>query len=166
MKRTFAVFGFLAAAGALTAQNPGGKMVETKEGTVFMKFTPTPWPARERSVAPDAGGELVRLAPAKASAPSGPAVVDAAYVTYRGSVVKLEAGESITILDARTNKERRVLLAKGAAVPEALKAGDAVSVRVPLEPGARAEKVELQKAPPALDPKSKFTTASAPAATR
>jgi len=160
MKRAFLAFAVLAAAGAITAQNPGGKMVETKDGVVFQKFTPTPRPVHERSSAPsDSGGDLVKLAPPKASGPTGPAVVDAAYVTYRGSVVKMEKGESITILDGRTGKERRVLLAKNAAVPDGLKAGDAVSLRVPLEQGARAERVELQKAPAALDPKSKFTTA-------
>jgi hypothetical protein len=58
-----------------------------------------------------------------------------------------------------------VLLAKDAVVPEGIKAGDAVAVRVPLEEGSgarTADRVELQKTPAALDPKSKFTQAVAP----
>jgi hypothetical protein len=163
MKRAFAAFAVLAVAGAISAQNPGGKMVDTKDGIVFQKNTPTPRPARGTSNAPDDGGGLVKAAPSKPAEPSGPAVVNAAYVTFRGSFVKLEKGEAITILDARTGKERRVKLAKDAAVPDGLKTGDAVALRVPLEEGSgarTADRVELQKTPAALDPKSKFTLAS------
>src|SRR5215471_19279640 len=156
MKRLLAVVAVVVA-GMIAAQDPGGKMVETKDGIVFKRYTPTPWPQHERSDAPATTGGLVKMAPP--SAPSGPAVVNAAYVTFRGSVVKLEKGEAITILDARTGKERRVALLKDAVVPEGLKVGDAVALRVPLEEGSgarAANRVELQKTPAAaLDSTSK-----------
>lgn len=166
MNRALAALAVLAAAGTIGAQvNPGGKMVDTKDGIVFQKFTPTPRPTWEK---PDGGAAYAPApaAPAKAATPSGPAVVEAAYATFRGTLVRVEKGEAITIRDGRTGKERRLLLAKGAAVPEGLKEGDAVSVRVPLEEGSgarTADRVELQKTPAALDPKSKFTQASPPA---
>ncbi|MBK9062665.1 MAG: hypothetical protein IPL89_05645 [Acidobacteria bacterium] len=167
MKGSRAALVLLAAAGVAAAQslNPGGKLVETKDGIVFQKNTPTPRPARERADQPaDSGGGLVTIAPSQG--PSGPAVVDAAFVTFRGTVVRIEKGAAITILDGRTGKERRVLLAKAAVVPEGIKEGDAVAVRVPLEEGSgarTADRVELQKTPAAIDPKSKFTQAKAPA---
>ena len=164
MTRGIAALAALAAAGTLAAQNPGGKMVETKEGVVFQKNTPMPRPTWGPSSKPDdSGGGLVKVAPSKPAEPSGPAVVNAAFVTYRGSVVKVEKDEAITILDGRTGKERRVLLAKGASLPEGLKAGDAVSLRVPLEHGSgarTADRVERQPTPAALDPKSKFVQPS------
>jgi hypothetical protein len=167
MKESLAALVLVAAAGLAAAQslNPGGKLVETKDGIVFQKNTPTPRPARERANQPaDAGGGLVTIAPSQG--PTGPAVVDAAFVTFRGTVVRVEKGAAITILDGRTGRERRVLLAKDAVVPESIKSGDAVAVRVPLEEGSgarTADRVELQKTPAALDPKSKFTQAQAPA---
>lgn len=165
MKERLALLVVLAAAAGAAAQslNPGGKLVETKDGIVFQKNTPTPRPERERvdhSAAP--GGGLVTIAPPEG--PTGPAIVDAAFVTFRGTLVRIEKGAAITILDGRSGKERRVLLAKGAFVPEGIKAGDAVALRVPLEDGARtADRVDLQKTPAAIDPKSKFTQAQAPA---
>jgi hypothetical protein len=168
MKGSLAALVLFAAAGVAAAQslNPGGKLVETKDGIVFQKNTPTPRPERERAEQPaDSGGGLVKIAPSQG--PSGPAVVDAAFVTFRGTVVRIEKGAAITILDGRTGKERRVLLAKAAVVAEGIKAGDAVAVRVPLEEGSgarTADRVDLQKTPPAVDPKSKFTQAQAPAA--
>jgi len=167
MKESLAALVLLAAAGVAAAQslNPGGKLVETKDGIVFQKNTPTPRPTWERADrSAEAGGGLVTIAPSQG--PSGPAVVDAAFVTFRGTVVRIEKGAAITILDGRTGKERRVLLAKAAVVPEGIKEGDAVAVRVPLEEGSgarTADRVELQKTPAAIDPKSKFTQAKAPA---
>jgi hypothetical protein len=167
MKESLPALVLLAAAAVAGAQslNPGGKLVETKDGIVFQRNTPTPRPTRERADQPAAaGGGLVTIAPSPG--PAGPAVVDAAFVTFRGSVVRIEKGAAITILDGRTGKERRVLLAKGAFVAEGVKEGDAVAIRVPLEEGSgarTADRVELQKTPPAVDPKSKFTQAHAPA---
>jgi hypothetical protein len=106
----------------------------------------------------------VKIAPAHG--PTGPAVVNAAFVTFRGTVVKIEKGTAITILDGRTGKERRVLLAKNAVVYEGAKEGDAVSLRVPLEEGSgarTADRVEMQKTPAATEQKSKFAQAQAPA---
>lgn len=168
MKESLAALVLLAAVGSAAAQvSPGGKLTETKDGIVFQKNTPTPWPTPSRADrSADAGGGLVTIAPARGPAvPAGPAVVDAAFVTFRGTVVRIEKGAAITIRDGRTGKERRLLLAKAAVVPEGIKEGDAVAVRVPLEDGARtADRVELQKTPSAVDPKSKFTQAQAPAA--
>jgi hypothetical protein len=166
MKAFLAALVLLATAVPGAAQvNPGGKVVETKDGIVFERNTPVPRPTPaivDRSA--DSGGGLVKIAPSLG--PTGPAVVDAAFVTFRGTVVRIEKGAAITILDGRSGKERRVLLAKGAVVPEGIKAGDAVAVRVPLEEGSgarTADRVELQKTPAALDPKSKFTQAQPPA---
>ena len=166
MKEILATFVLLGAAGGVAAQvSPGGKITETKDGIVFQRNTPTPRPERERADQPtDSGGGLVKIAPSLG--PTGPAVVDAAFVTFRGTVVRIEKGAAITILDGRSGKERRLLFAKGAVVPEGIKAGDAVAVRVPLEEGSgarTADRVDLQKTPAAIDPKSKFTQAQAPA---
>ncbi len=166
MKKRLAVLLLAAAAGAAVAQvNPGGKITETKDGIVFQKNTPTPWPTPSRADrSADGGGGLVTIAPSHG--PTGPAVVNAAFVTFRGTVVRIEKGTAITILDGRTGKERRVLLAKAAVVSEGLKEGDAVAVRVPLEEGSgarTADRVELQKTPAATEPKSKFAQAQAPA---
>ena len=79
--------------------------------------------------------------------------------------MRIEKGAAITILDGRTGKERRVLLAKAAVVAEGIKKGDAVAVRVPLEEGSgarTADRVEFQKTPAATEQKSKFTQAQAP----
>ena len=166
MKESLAALVLLGAAGGVAAQvSPGGKITETKDGIVFERNTPVPRPTPamvDRSA--DSGGGLVKIAPSLG--PTGPAVVDAAFVTFRGAVVRVEKGAAITILDGRTGKERRVLLAKGAVVPEGIKPGDAVAMRVPLEEGSgarTADRVELQKTPSAVDPKSKFTQAQAPA---
>jgi len=164
MKESLAALVLLGAAGGVAAQvSPGGKITETKDGIVFERNTPVPRPTPamvDRST--DSGGGLVKIAPSLG--PTGPAVVDAAFVTFRGTVVRVEKGAAITILDGRSGKERRVLLAKGAFVPEGIKPGDAVALRVPLEDGARtADRVDLQKTPAAIDPKSKFTQAQAPA---
>lgn len=168
MKETLSALVLLAAAGSVTAQvNPGGKITETKDGIVFRRNTPVPPPER-RSEARDAPGAPVAPAPPPRDAgPQGPAVVNAAFVTFRGTVVRIEKGAAITLRDGRTGKERRVLLAKAAVIPEGIKEGDAVAVRVPLEEGSgarTADHVEFQKTPAARAPKSKFAEAQAPGA--
>lgn len=169
MKESLAALVLLAAGGVAAQVNPGGRITETKDGIVFQKNTPIPWPTPSRvDRSGDAGGGLPTIAPSRApSAPAGPAVVDAAFVTFRGTVVRLEKGAAITIRDGRTGKERRLLLGKAAVVPEGIKEGDAVAVRVPLEEGSgarTADRVELQKTPAAAEPKSKFAQAQAPGA--
>lgn len=168
MDRSLAALVLFAAAGGAAAQvNPGGKLTETKDGIVFQKNTPTPWPTPSRADrSADAGGGLVTIAPPRGpAAPAGPAVVDAAFVTFRGTVVRIEKGAAITIRDGRTGKDRRMPLAKAAVVPEGIKEGDAVAVRVPLEEGSgarTADRVELQKTPAPTGSKSKFAQAQAP----
>lgn len=166
MKEILAALVLLGAAGGVDAQvSPGGKITETKDGIVFQRNTPTPRPTPSRADrSADTGAGPVTIAPSQG--PTGPAVVDAAFVTFRGAVVRIEKGAAITILDGRTGKERRVLLGKSAVVPEGIKTGDAVAVRVPLEEGSgarTADRVDLQKTPAAIDSKSKFTQAQAPA---
>ncbi|HTS02404.1 MAG TPA: hypothetical protein VMN04_07770 [Thermoanaerobaculia bacterium] len=164
MKR-LAVLVVAAAAGGAAAQvNPGGQLTETKDGIVFQRNTPTPWPTPSRPERSTDTGGLVKIAPSHG--PAGPAVVNAAFVTFRGRLVRIEKGAAITILDGRTGKERRVLLAKATVVAEGIKEGDAVAVRVPLEEGSgarTADRVELQKTPAATEHKSKFAQAQAPA---
>jgi hypothetical protein len=166
MKARLALLVLSATGSAALAQvNPGGKLVETKDGIVFQRNTPTPRPTHAKAErSPDGGGAPPTVAPP--AGPAGPSVVNAAFVTFRGTVVRIEKGTAITILDARTGKERRVLLAKAAAVPEKLRQGDAISLRVPLEDGAgalAADRVEFQKTPAAADSKSKFGPAPPPA---
>jgi hypothetical protein len=165
MKESLAALVLLAAAGGAAAQgDPGGKIVETKDGIVFQRNTPIPRPTPSRADrSSDAGGGRVTIAPSQG--PTGPAVVSAAFVTFRGTVVRIEKGTAITILDGRTGKERRLLLAKSAVVAAGIREGAAVAVRVPLEEGSgarTADQVELQKAPAATDQKSKFAQAQAP----
>ena len=111
---------FLVAAGPAGAQTPaGGEIVETREGIVFKKNTPVPRPTPDRSqVRPaDNPGAPMVVAPSS-KGPTGPAVVDASYFTVRGTLVKIEKGKAITVVDARTGRERRVLLTESTSVSE------------------------------------------------
>ena len=132
MRRRLVVLAFLAAAVPAGAQTPGGEIVETKDGIVFKKATPVPRPTPDRSLfrPTDAPGAPM-VVPPPSKGPTGPAVVDASYFTVRGTLVKIEKGKAITVVDARTGRERRVLLTESTLVVEGLKAGDAVAVRVP-----------------------------------
>jgi hypothetical protein len=93
------------------------------------------------------------------AAPTGPAVVTAAYVTVRG-VVKTHTKNAITILE-KNGRERKIALAPRAFVYEGLKAGDEVVMRIPFDEGAdchTADRVERPPTPRAA-PKSKFSQA-------
>jgi hypothetical protein len=95
--------------------------------------------------------------------PQGPPVVDAAYMTLRGSVAVYQKGVSITIVD-RSGRKRIVPLAKGASVYDGLRIGDLVALRIPLEESATnraADRVEKQQ-PPKAPPLSKFSQAQTP----
>jgi hypothetical protein len=99
--------------------------------------------------------------------PTGPAFVDTAYLTLRGTLAAYEKG-LVTIVD-RSGRSRTVPLGRGARVDDGLKAGDAVAVRIPLEDdpaNKAASRVERQK-PPAPAPmssrSSKFAQAQATA---
>ena len=169
LKNILAVLVLVVAAGVVAAQSStsGGKIVETRDGIVFQKNTPTPRPAP--TARPDRGAKagapgVPAVAPPP-SGPSGPAIVNAAFMTLRGTAVRIEKGAAITIVDARTGKERRVPLAKSAFVAEGLKAGDAVTVRIPFDEGSdarTADRVDVQKTPAEAQPKSKFAQAQAP----
>ncbi len=108
-----------------------------------------------------AAGGLPASAPAPS--PSGPAVVNAAFVSVHGVVKAYRAGKSITVTDA-SGRERTVPLAENAGVYEGLRPGDRVVLRIPLEQpanGKSADKVEKEK-PRTTPPKSKFAAAQAP----
>jgi hypothetical protein len=90
--------------------------------------------------------------------------MNAAFVTVRGSVARYEKGVAVTVVDARTGKERRVPLAKGAFVFEGIKAGDAVAIRIPFDEGSdarTADRVEAQKTLAVPAASSKFSQAQA-----
>ncbi len=94
--------------------------------------------------------------------PSGPAVVEAAHLTLRGTVKAYEKGRAVTIVEA-SGRERTVALTPMASVYDGLRPGDRVCLRIPLQgPGdARsADRIERQKA--TTPPKSKFSQAQSP----
>lgn len=102
------------------------------------------------------------------SGPTGPPLVEAAYLTLRGTLTTFDKGLAVTILD-RNGRSRTVPLARGARLDAGLQAGDPVAVRIPLEndPANKAASiVERQKpaAPPPMSSKSsKFSQAQAAA---
>lgn len=144
---------------------PSGTLKDTGWGIVYQGNAPAPRVVhvttpvqREADV-----GVPAPYVPPRPSGPQGPAVVNAAYVTVRGSVVRVANGASVTLLDARTGKERTVPLARGAWVYEGIKAGDAVAVRIPFGEGSdarTADRVEPWKAS-STPPASKFAQAQA-----
>jgi hypothetical protein len=145
---------------------PSGTLKDSGWGIVYQGNAPAPRVVHvttPRQPEADAGVP-VPYVPARPSGPQGPSVVNAAYVTVRGSVVRYAKGASVTLLDARTGKERTVPLAKGAWVYDGIKAGDAVAVRVPFGEGSdarTADRVEAQKASSPPPPSSKFAQAQA-----
>jgi hypothetical protein len=118
--------------------------------------------------APTAGGtgdvsSYVPQLPASAPGPSGPPLVEAAYLTLRGTLSALDKGLSVTIVD-RNGRTRTIPLARAVRVDAGLKAGDAVAVRIPLESdpaNKAASRVERQTAAPA-PMSSKFGQAQTP----
>ncbi len=138
---------------------PSGTLKDTGWGIVYQGNAPPPRlvrvPAPGQS---DAGADVPpvpHMAPSAPAVPSGPSIVNAAYVVVRGSVVRYEPGVALTLLDARTQRERRVPLAKNAKVYAGIKTGDAVEVHIPFDEGSdarTADRVEPRKAaaaPPA-----------------
>ena len=101
------------------------------------------------------------------SEPTGPPLVESAYLTLRGTLASFDKG-LVTIVD-RSGRSRTVPLARGARVDGGLKAGDLVTLRVPLEDdpaNKAASRVERQKpaAPPAMSStSSKFAQAQSAA---
>lgn len=98
--------------------------------------------------------------PSAASGPAGPPLVEAAYLTLRGTLKVFDKGLAVTIVD-RNGRTRTVPLARGARVDEGLKAGDLVAVRIPLEDdpaNKAASRVERQKTAAPAAP-SKFAAA-------
>jgi hypothetical protein len=95
------------------------------------------------------------------SAPAGPAVVEAAYVTVRGTL-KTVTKDSITVVE-KSGRPRQVSLAPRALVAEGLKPGDEVVLRIPFGDGTggrTADRVERPSAPKPA-PRSKFAQAQA-----
>jgi hypothetical protein len=118
---------------------------------------------------PGSSGEGVYFPPSSPSdsEPTGPALVESAYLTLRGTLASFDKG-LVTIVD-RSGRSRSVPLARGARVDGGLKAGDLVTLRVPLEDdpaNKAASRVERQKpaAPPAMSSaSSKFAQAQSAA---
>jgi hypothetical protein len=137
------------------------------QGQPAQRSSRTTTTTRTGASSPSAGGfgESAYVPPPSRSrsGPTGPAIVDAAFLTLRGTVTGWDKGISITILD-RNGRSRTVPLVRGASVCEGLRTGELVSLRVPLdESGALgpAERVERQAAAPA-PMTSKFSQAQAP----
>jgi hypothetical protein len=136
--------------------------VKTGKADGSQKPPPNPAAAAEK-ISPGRGVGAGLQAPAPAPSPSGPAVVEAAYVSVHGIVKAYRAGTSITVLDA-SGRERTVPLAENASVYEGLGTGDKVVLRMPLEKSANgrsADKIEKEK-PKKTPPKSKFAAAQTP----
>src|SRR5258707_903308 len=112
-----------AGAGSASAETvtaaPGGTFTTTKDGIVYqppsrVRAAPAERPRGDGTAVNDA--PLPNLGPAKsAPGPLGAPVVNAAFVTRRGTVARFEKGISITILE-KNGKERTVPLAKNASV--------------------------------------------------
>jgi len=95
--------------------------------------------------------------------PRGKTVIGATFLTVKGTVKAFEPGRSITVTESG-GRERTLPLADGASVPEKIAAGDAVTIRVPLQKpfdGKTADRIERQKAKKAPPP-SKFQDAQTP----
>jgi hypothetical protein len=94
------------------------------------------------------------------SGPTGPAVVDAAYVSVRGTVTSFTKN-AITVLE-KSGRQRQVSLAPTAVVYQGLKAGDEVVLRIPFNEGADCHTADRVEHPPAPKeaPKSKFSQAT------
>jgi hypothetical protein len=153
---------------------PGGSMptdsegyVQTNRGAVDPAAKPTPGaaaPSKGAPGAPASGPALLPAGPTPPPGPSGPAVVNAAYLSLRGTVKAYEKGVSITVVEA-DGHERTVKLAAKASVYDGLAAGDKVVLRIPLQKpadGKSTDRISRQK-PPKAPPKSKFTQAQSPA---
>ena len=131
--------------------SPSGTLKDSGYGVVLQRGDPAPRPESP----PAARSELNASAPPTyfppppPPGPRGPTVVNASYVTVRGSFLRIDKGKSITIRDARTGKERILPLAKNASVAEGLQPGDAVVLQIPFGEGTdsrTADRVERPKA--------------------
>jgi len=147
---------------------PSGTLKDVGWGIVQQGDAPAARPGRDpgrnTSLAPADPMVPSTYVPPRQTGPQGPAVVNAAYLTVRGSVARFEKGVAVTVVDARTGKERRVPLAKNAVVYEGIKPGDAVAIRIPFDEGSdarTADRVEAQKALAAPAGSSKFSQAQA-----
>jgi hypothetical protein len=152
---------------------PGATLKQASCGRV-LQGEPAQRPARTTAVragswapSPSGSGEGFYVPPSAASnsGPTGPALVEAAYLTLRGTVASFDKGVAVTIVD-RNGRSRTVPLARGARVDDSLKAGDLVAIRIPLEDdpaNKAANRVERQKPAAPAAPKSKFAQAQAAA---
>lgn len=152
-----------------TSIRPGGTLAtdaagHVKTGKTDGKAKPSRNPAAAtESVSPGRGAGAGLPPPAPAPGPTGPAVVEAAYVSVHGIVKAYRAGTSITVVDT-SGRERTVPLAENASVYEGLRTGDKVILRIPLENSASGKSVERidKEKPPMTPAKSKFAAAQGP----
>lgn len=148
-----------------TVAQPGGALKTTRDGLVYQgperRIVAVERPPREGAPASDPAFPVIAAPPKAAPGPLGAPVVNAAFVTRKGTVTKFERGTSITILE-KTGKERTVPLARNASVYADLKVGDEVALRIPFDEsadGKTADHVEKQKPPSLEAPRSKFSQA-------
>lgn len=127
------------------------------------KPPPPPAPAAAPEPAPAAAAATPAAMPQPpAPGPKGKTVVGATYVTLKGTLKAIDKA-TVTLVEAN-GTERTVKLSEKVVVAEALKAGDKVVVKVPLQKpfdGKTADRVERPK-PPKAPPASKFSEAQSP----
>ncbi len=149
--------------GATLKQASCGRVLQGEPARRAARNTVAPSGAWMPEAAPAMGGLYLPPPPPPVSGPVGPALVEAAFLTLRGTLSSLDKGLAVTIVD-RNGRSRTIPLARGARVDPGLRAGEIVAVRIPLEddPANKAAyRVERQKPSPTAAPKSKFSQAQA-----
>lgn len=123
--------------------------------------TPAPAPAATPEPAPTPA-PTVAMPPPPAPGPKGKTVVGPSSITLRGTIKALDK-ETITVV-AENGVEHALKVSEKTVVAKGLAAGDAVTVRIPLQKpfdGKTADRVERPK-PPKAAPPSKFSQAQTP----
>lgn len=151
--------------GATLKQASCGRVLQGEPAARPSRTTVAPAGTWLPESAPSTGGLYQPPPPPPASGPVGPALVEAAFLTLRGTLSSLDKGLAVTIVD-RNGRSRTIPLARGARVDAGLRAGENVAVRIPLEDdpaNKTANRVERQKPSPTAAPTSKFSQAQAAA---
>lgn len=146
-------------------QAGSGLVLQGQPGQRVVRVTIAPGAGSCGSSAGDVGDGLAVPPPAASmSEPGGPPLIEAAYLTLRGTLTGIDR-RLVTIVD-RSGRSRTVPLAPRARVDDGLKAGERVAVRIPLEDdpaNKAASRVERQKPGAKAPMSSKFSQAQAAA---
>jgi hypothetical protein len=145
-------------------QASSGLVLQGQPGQRVVRVTILPGTGSCGSSAGDVEGLAVPPSAPSVSEPGGPPLVEAAYLTLRGTLAAVDK-RLVTIVD-RNGRSRTVPLAPRARVDDGLKAGDLVAVRIPLEDdpaNKAASRVERQGAAAKAPMSSKFSQAQAAA---